>query len=126
MSAHTCYEPRTHFACSLLATGCNIKIDLGIIIFCQLAALSWGSWITYSQRPLYVAFADEMFPVILAKDIDVSTIADTALHNNGWHGPLLVYVDLPRDAATLKQLADEGLASDHKAAAHGEYYRPPQ
>lgn len=102
----------------------SLTFDLGIIVLCQLVALSWGCWITYSQRPLYVAFADEMFSVIPARDIDVNTIPDSSLRNAGWQGPRLVYVDLPRDAATLKKLVEEGMASGRKAAARGEFYRP--
>jgi len=102
----------------------SLKFDLSVIVLCQLVALSWGCWITYSQRPLYVAFADEMFSVIPARDIDESTIPDSSLHSNAWQGPRFVYVDFPRDATTFKKLVDEGIATGRKAAAHGEFYRP--
>lgn len=42
-------------------TALKLKIDLTIIAIVQLAALSWGTYITYWQRPVLLVFAEDRF-----------------------------------------------------------------
>jgi hypothetical protein len=102
----------------------SLRFDLGVIIVLQVTALVWGIYVTYTQRPLYVAFAGDMFTVVAASDVRRQPPPDTVPENHGWGGPLPVYVRLPQDMNTLLSLSLEHQRSGGKFASMTSAYEP--
>jgi hypothetical protein len=53
----------------------GLKLDMGIIVAIQLAALAYGVWTVHHNRPALLVFADdliEVVPVSLAEELDPS------------------------------------------------------
>ncbi len=46
----------------------GLKFDLTLIIVIQLAALTAGAWVTYSDRPIYSAFVVDRFELVYPSD----------------------------------------------------------
>lgn len=48
----------------------NLKMDVWIILLCQVGFLAYGCWIMYGARPVYFAFVDNRFYLVRANEID--------------------------------------------------------
>jgi hypothetical protein len=46
----------------------GLKFDLTLIVVIQLAALTAGAWVTYSDRPVYSAFVVDRFELVYPSD----------------------------------------------------------
>lgn len=75
----------------------GLRFDLTMVVVLQLSALSWGIHITYSQRPVYVAYAEQLFSVVAASDLQGKRPTDHALASTGWGDQKMVFVDLPEN-----------------------------
>ncbi len=76
----------------------GLKLDLSMVVLFQITALSWGVYVTYEQRPVYIAYAEEMFSVVAASDLKGKRPEDSALQAQGWGDQKIVYVELPKEA----------------------------
>jgi len=81
----------------------GLRFDLGAIVFVQLGVLAWAVVVTYTHRPVYLAFVGDMFTLVAADEIVGRPEPD--LQATGWGGPRAVYVRLPRDMNTLLSLS---------------------
>ena len=73
----------------------SLKFDLSVIGFVQIAALIYGGYIIYSERPAWVAFTVDRFEVVGLLEIDSSEIPDKGLRVGVFDKPKMVYVEPP-------------------------------
>jgi len=93
----------------------ELKMDLSIIAAIQIMALAWGIHITYSERPLFVVFADEFYRVVSAAELEDYDLNEYEATANVDH-PALVYLEAPRDVRINKK-------KYIKSVSMPEYYR---
>lgn len=75
------------------------RVDMTIIVFIQMLALSYGSWTAFQARPVYLAFEIDRFRAIHAIDIPRSLLpaAPPGMESLPLKGPELVAVRGFRD-----------------------------
>ncbi|RMH11830.1 MAG: hypothetical protein D6698_15855 [Gammaproteobacteria bacterium] len=83
----------------------GLRFDLTMVVLLQVSALSWGIHITYSQRPVYVAYAEQLFSVVAASDLQGQKPEDHGLSSSGWGDQKMVFVDLPKSPQEKLDLA---------------------
>jgi len=84
----------------------SLKFDLSVIGFVQIAALIFGGYIIYSERPAWVAFAVDRFEVVGLFEIDSSEIPDKSLKVGIFDRPKMVYIEPPTGELANKILFD--------------------
>mgnify|MGYP001818585397 CR=1 FL=1 len=75
----------------------GLKLDLTLIGLAQAAALTWGIWVTYNERPVAIVYALDYFSPVPAKSLSnlAYPIENLALYGN--KKPVPVYVNLPEN-----------------------------
>ena len=73
----------------------SLKFDLSVIGFVQIAALIYGGYVIYSERPAWIAFAKDRFEVVGIMEIDASKIPDQNLSVGVFDKPKMIFVELP-------------------------------
>ena len=97
----------------------KLVMDYTIVGVVQLAAMVYGVLIVAGTRPVYVAFNKDRLEVVTARDIEDSELAaarDPQYSRLPWHGPRLVYIDVPRE--------DQQDALFQSLAGREEHQRP--
>jgi hypothetical protein len=78
----------------------ELWLDYTIIGVLQISALVYGVMTTASARPVYVAFSQDRFEIVLAGDLSETELAaarDPRYREVRWTGPELVAVVVPLD-----------------------------
>ena len=75
----------------------GLKFDLALIGLAQAAALTWGIWVTFNERPVAIVYTLDHFSPIPAKSLSkvAYPIENLALYGN--KKPVPVYVNLPEN-----------------------------
>jgi len=97
----------------------GLKTDLILIGACQLAFLAWGIYVTYTERPLYLAYNVDRFTLVRASDLVDHVPSTGTLSEKRW-GPILVYARPARDQQERSRLINEVFFEGKKDIA----YRP--
>ncbi len=89
----------------------GLKWDMSIIAGIQAAALAWGVWITWYERPVATVYTIDHFTPVTAGEMrdhgrDYRTLA--SLDN---HHPPLIYLDIPDDFDARQQLLAQSIAT---------------
>lgn len=88
----------------------GLKFDLCVIALVQLAALTYGLTVIYSERPYFTVFAVDRFFVLARHDVDLAQLADAQaarrIDDKPFRGPALVVATRP-DGEGLQRLLDE-------------------
>jgi hypothetical protein len=105
------------------AAKASLRWDLTLILVVQLAALAWGVQVTYSQRPLYLAYSPDAaaFSLVAASEIEPGT-PPAGLESHGWGGPLEVYVNTRKSGLNAVQLVELGRSSGRRSVANAQWY----
>ena len=82
-----------------------IKLDVAIILICQIGFMSYGMWSMFSARPVFLVFSTEHFYLVRANEIEDKDLL--AAKNQDFHhlpllGPINVGAKIP-DSTTLQQ-----------------------
>ncbi len=90
----------------------GLKLDLSIIAGIQVAALAWGVWITWHERPVAIVYTlDHFVPVTAGElrdhDRDPASLRDL----DSRHHPALVLIDMPEDIDARQRLLSQSLAT---------------
>lgn len=80
----------------------NLKLDLSIIAFLQIAALVYGGWTIYSQRPAVIAFVVDRFEVFTVSEKFVEQIPMERFEDDDF--PLTTYVLPPQSEKELANI----------------------
>lgn len=74
----------------------GLKLDLILIGLAQMVALTWGTWVTYTERPVAVVYTLKHFTPVSAKLLSQVGVSQKNLTMYGKKTPVPVYVDLPQ------------------------------
>jgi len=85
----------------------GLLLDLCVISLVQIAALSWGAFSLYQNRPYFMVFTVDRFEVLSQRDVDLSWIKDPRFLEKPTAGPILLYANMPADPAAYQQLLKE-------------------
>ncbi|MFI3137362.1 MAG: hypothetical protein QX197_11365 [Methylococcaceae bacterium] len=102
----------------------ELSIDLAIIACFQTAALIWGIFTVYQQRPVAVVFWEDSFMTVAAVDLNRFNYPIERLQQFSEAKPPLIYAEKPTTIEGLKQLLAK--IRDTKIAPHHQtdLYRP--
>lgn len=86
----------------------GLLLDLSIIVFLQLSALSYGMYTVFEGRPVFIVFNQDRFDIVRAVDIDPESAEKARLEGNkladvGWFRPHWVAAIAPSN----KKRSDE-------------------
>jgi hypothetical protein len=102
-------------------------IDLLFVGALQISALSYGLFITYSARPLFLVFEVDRFKVVSSVDIgqefDLKKI-DKILKPVWWAGPNKVAIRYPLDATVRNSVLFESLDGGRDYSDRPQFYIP--
>jgi hypothetical protein len=87
----------------------SLVFDLGVIAAIQIAALIYGTVTIYTQRPYFAVFAVDRFEILARTDVDTDSIANPALREKPWRGPVFVAAVRPDDPVAYQRLLEETL-----------------
>lgn len=75
----------------------GLKFDLTMIGLAQAAALTWGVWVTYTERPVALVYTFDHFTAVAAKSLTKVKYPLEELAIYGDKTPVPVYANLPQD-----------------------------
>lgn len=75
----------------------GLKLDLTLIGLMQAAALGWGIWTTYTERPVALVYTINYFTPVSAKLLSNAELSLDKIGAKGNKKPVPVYVDIPKD-----------------------------
>ena len=102
----------------------GLALDLSIIAALQLAALSYGTFKIYQNRPFFQVFTVDRFKVVSIQDVDMAQLPDPAMAAGFHFGPRLIYADAPTDAESIQKILMEIFSGGPDVDRRPEYYRP--
>ncbi|MEM7284441.1 MAG: TfpX/TfpZ family type IV pilin accessory protein [Pseudomonadota bacterium] len=103
----------------------SLRFDLSVIAFIQIAALAYGTFVFFKERPLYLVHAIDVFHIVTASEVDRNHTRFDELKQIPLVGPRLAIVFLPDSAEERSKLTEEvvlGGAADIERRP--EFYRP--
>lgn len=85
----------------------SLKFDLSVIAAVQIAALCYGTFVFFSERPIYLVHAVDVFHIVTASEIDPSKVQFEELKDIPLVGPKLVVALLPETLEERGKLTEE-------------------
>lgn len=102
----------------------GLKFDLSAIAAMQIGALFFGGSIVYGAKPVYVAYAADMFKIASHRDIDKSKLRYPEMQKAPAGGPMLVFAKVPEDPQTRNDLSWDILSGGPDIEKRTELYEP--
>jgi hypothetical protein len=90
-----------------------IKMDMAIILVCQICFMSYGMWTVFASRPVYIAFTGTNFYMVKANEIEKSALKQVQTEqfkHLPLFGPEFVGTKQPDDLKTRNDLVFAGAA----------------
>ncbi|GAB6141202.1 hypothetical protein JCM14076_19310 [Methylosoma difficile] len=98
-----------------------LVFDMTVVFALQLAAFGYGAWTLQSERPLFLAFAEDRIEIIRAPDADLTKLPNTIKAPGFFQPAELINVNIPNsqkmDALLYRLNNDAGYAM------HTDYYQ---
>jgi len=85
----------------------GLRFDLWVIAIVQLAAMTWGTFSLYQNRPFWMVYTVDRFEVLSIRDIDLGWVTDPKFLDKPFVGPLLLYANMPADHQDYQKLLKE-------------------
>ena len=85
----------------------GLTFDLWVIALVQLAALSWGVYSLYQNRPFFMVHTVDRFEVISKREVDINWIKEPRFLNKPFVGPILLFANMPTDPVAYQKLLKE-------------------
>lgn len=85
----------------------GLLLDLWVIAIVQLAAIAWGTFSLYQNRPYFMIFTVDRFEVLSKRDVDLAWITDPKFLQKPMTRPILLYANMPLDPAAYQKLLQE-------------------
>jgi hypothetical protein len=103
----------------------GLGFDLAAIALLQLAALSYGTWILYQSRPVWIAFVVDRFELVRANEVPAEERekAKPPYDELPLSGPRVIGVRKPKDPNEQFRVAMSALQG-HDLQAYPQYYVP--
>jgi len=89
----------------------GLKFDLTMIGLAQAVALTWGVWVTCTERPVAVVYAVDHFTPVSAISLNQIDYPLEKLSMYGDIKPVPIYVDLPQDVDGLQTYLKQSVGS---------------
>jgi hypothetical protein len=89
----------------------GLKFDLIVIGLIQAAALSWGVWVSYTERPVAVVYTLNYFTPVSEKLLRTMEFPLENLDLYGNKKPVAIYADLPQDPEQHQKYLAHALSS---------------
>jgi len=88
----------------------GLVFDLVVIAILQLAALSYGVYVLFESRPVYIVYVKDRFELVRANEIPDAEMARSGDYGRlSWTGPRYVGVRFPTDPNEQFNLAVSGM-----------------
>lgn len=90
----------------------GIKFDVVFILLCQIAFIGYGSWSIFQARPVYIAFVNQGFMLVIANEIedtDMAKASNPEFKRRPWFGPLTVGTKAPSDEKKREEILFAGI-----------------
>lgn len=104
----------------------GLKFDMACVLLLQLSALTYGTYMIYSERPYYMVFAVDRFEVVPEKIVDMTGLAEPELLTKPWAAPIYAVASLPTSREGRERVMDEvlfeGKPDIHQRAEFWESY----
>jgi hypothetical protein len=101
----------------------GLKFDLVMISLAQAAALTWGIWVTYTERPVAMVYTLQYFTPVSAKLLTKVGVSQKHLTTYGEKTPVTVYVDLPQAPEEHQKYLAQAVSSGTPMYLFTELYR---
>ncbi|HEX7558433.1 MAG TPA: TfpX/TfpZ family type IV pilin accessory protein [Usitatibacter sp.] len=104
----------------------GLTFDLVVIAILQTAALSYGVWVLFESRPVYIAYVVDRFELVRANgfpDGELEKAHAAGYDRLSWTGPRLIGVKLPTDPDESFNLGISGM-NGVDAQYYPRYYVP--
>ena len=85
----------------------GLVFDLWVIAIVQLAAMAWGTFSLYQNRPFWMVYTVDRFEVLSMRDIDLGWVTDPKFLDKPFAGPLLLFANMPADPVGYQKLLRE-------------------
>ena len=102
----------------------ELMVDISVIVFAQLVAFGYGSWVLYSERPLFMALTDGRVEVVRAPDVDQNRVDKSVIGQGKGVGAQWVWVEIPK-IMQFAQILNQ-ITGSSGVELKPEYYRPLQ
>lgn len=90
----------------------GLAFDLAVIGTMQVIALSYGVWVLFESRPVYIVFVKDRFELVRANEIPEENLEKAARVGRegklSWTGPLIVGARIPTDPTEWFRIAVSG------------------
>ena len=101
----------------------GLKLDLTLIGLAQAIALSWGIWITYTERPVALVYTLKYFTPVSAKVLSTVGVSQVELKSYGDKTPVPIYVDLPQELEAQQKYLAQAVSSGTPLYLFTDLYR---
>lgn len=103
----------------------GLRFDLAVIVMVQLAALVYGSFTLYQERPYYMVFVVDRFNLVPEKHIDKSKLRFAELREKPFADVIKVFARMPEDSEGFQKFLDS-VMFDGEPDMEGrpEYWEP--
>jgi hypothetical protein len=103
----------------------GLRFDLATIALLQLAALSYGTWVLYQSRPVWIAFVVDRFELVRANEVPAEERAKAKppYDQLPLSGPRVIGVRKPKDPNEQFRVAMSALQG-HDLQGYPQYYVP--
>lgn len=105
----------------------NLKYDLAIIGFIQLAALFYGTSVLFEARPVYLVFTVDRFEVVSARDLlpeEINKVQNEDYKSLSITGPKLVTALMPKNIKESQRILFSALDGGPDLQGMPQYYVP--
>lgn len=99
-------------------------LDLAVIAVIQIAAMGWGVYQVYTQRPVVVAFSERFFSPVVSEMLGSQTLTDKALLTSSDNLPPMVFRREPIGPDETRKFVSMAFEKRVHADAQVWLYRP--
>ncbi|WP_018276445.1 hypothetical protein WKI13_07525 [Teredinibacter turnerae] len=96
--------------------------DYALVGLVQVAALSYGVYVLYSARPLFMVFVKDRFEVVTASDLTPRLQSEAAKWRASWAGPTVLGVRSSKTASEQHELMFDTVSSGVGVHLRPKYY----
>jgi hypothetical protein len=101
----------------------GLKLDLTLIALAQAAALTWGVWVTHTERPVALVYTLNHFTPVSEKSLTIMKYPLDNLVAYGNKTPVPVYSDIPQNPEDHQELLKQAISSRTPIYLFTELYK---
>lgn len=105
----------------------SLRFDLAVIVVLQLAALTYGVYVAFQARPVYLLFVKDRFELVVANQLEPEQLAKATrpeFKTVPFSGPWTAAADLPTDPKELLMLQMLAISAQADVQLFPQYFVP--